>query len=146
MKKTFKFFGIAMLFAMTMMVVSCTKEPNNANKLIGTWECTANSVQNPGTWWDSEVSGCLIGHTVTFKADGTFEATSAQLLDGSTTTGYWSISQEHLYINSVNCWKLKGFSETKMKIETLVVDGEITPDAGENLIFDGPIVREFKKK
>lgn len=145
MKKTFKFSGVIMLFVMAMMAISCTSEPNNANKLIGKWECTANEAIAPSTDWGAEVSGSLVGTTVTFNLDGTYKATSQKLVDVP-TTGYWSITSERLYINSTSYWKIKAFTDTDLKIETYMVDGVLTYDTAGSYIINGPFTRTFKKK
>ena len=134
-----------MLLVMTMTTVSCTKSPNIANQLVGTWECTANSADNVGTGVTPEAAGSLKGACVTFKDDGTFMATSELFRDGA-LTGYWSISQEQLHINALGSWRVKSFTESDLKIETFLVDGMITPDTTGNVAYNGPFKREFKKK
>ena len=147
MKKTFKSFGIITLFVVAMMAVACTSEPNNANKLLGTWECTANEAIAPSMEWGEEASGSLVGKSVTFSLDGTYKATSPKLVDNA-STGYWSISDtsSRLYINSTKYWKIKGLSATELKIETYMVDNILTYDTAGSYIVNGPFTRTFKKK
>ena len=145
MKKTSKICAIIVLLAIAMMTVSCTKELTSANRLIGKWECTVSEATAPGSNWGNETSGSMVGQTITFKEDGTFKASSEKLLDG-TTSGYWSLSQERLYINRDNGWKIKGFTETSLKVESFLIDGQFTPDTTGAPMYNGPFVREFKKK
>ena len=146
MKKTFKSTGIIVMFVVALMAVSCSSEVSNANKLVGTWKCTANEATEPGDDWGPEDSGSLKGKSITFKTDRTFEATSEKLVD-DIDTGYWSITDERLYINGVNYWKIKAFSETDLKIETYLVDGVIlTYDTAGATTCTGPFTRSFNRQ
>ncbi|MBR4738799.1 MAG: hypothetical protein IK058_02220 [Bacteroidales bacterium] len=149
MKKTFKFFGIILPVALAMMFTSCSNEKSNATKLVGTWECTANEAIEPGSDWGEEESGSLKGETIVFKEDGTFKASQVKMVDYAAIVGYWSITDtsNRLYINRNNCWKIKEFSESVLKMETFFVNGAtLTIDtAGANTCV-GPFTREFKKQ
>ena len=151
MKKTFTFFSVIMLLAMALVTISCTTKENQANSIVGTWECIASEATNPGTSWGSEGSGGMVGQTISFKTEGTFKASIVKLVDFNATTGYWTLTDtsKRLYINATNYWKVKELSDTKLKLETYFVNGNaLTYDtAGVALAnVNGPFVREFKRK
>lgn len=145
MKKTFKSTGIVMMLMIAMMAISCTTDDNPANKLVGTWVCTANSATSPHSDWGMEIEGSLKDQTITFKTDGSFVGTATQLIDGI-DTGFWGISETHLYANE-SAWRIKSFSETNLKIEAFYVEERgLTYDTTKTVFYNGPFVREFKKK
>lgn len=151
MKKTFSFFSVIMLLVTMVATVSCTTKENQANSIVGTWECVASEATNPGTFWGSEASGGMTGQTISFKTEGSFKASTAKLVDFNASTGYWSLTDtsRRLYINSTNYWKIKEMSDTKLKLETYFVNGtDLTYDtAGVPIMnVNGPFVREFKRK
>ncbi len=147
MKKTVLYSGVVMMLFVAMTVVSCTKETNTASMSVGKWTCTASKAINPHSSWGTEADNALKGNSVTFRNDGTYKTKAPRLVDNSASTGYWSISEKHLYINGTQSWWVKGHTETSLKIETYFVEGVgLTIDTAGVPIVYGPISREFKKE
>lgn len=145
MKKAIKHIGIIMMFAATMMTISCGDKDCNANKIVGKWKCTSNKVTNPSSSWGLEIDNSLVGNTITFRRDGSFAATVDKLVDDA-ALGYWAISDKHLFFNGETYWKVLSFSETSLRIETYYVDGVGPTYDTAGVYYYGPYTREFKKE
>lgn len=109
--KKIKCYTMLICFVMVTLIASCDKNERNTDNIIGRWTCISSTSRG--------VNDNQRGQTVTFREDGSYIASSFNLIAGDIgDEGFWSIIDDSLYIQGCEhkcvCY-IQQLSNTKLE-------------------------------